>query len=35
MCAVLILAAFGIAMDVLMSWVLETYFPWYRREGRS
>jgi ABC-type nitrate/sulfonate/bicarbonate transport system permease component len=35
MCAVLILAAFGIAMDVLMSWVLKTYFPWYRREGRS
>jgi NitT/TauT family transport system permease protein len=35
MCAVLILATFGITMDVLMSWVLKTYFPWYRREGRS
>ncbi len=35
MCAVLILAGFGIFMDVVMSWVLKTYFPWYRREARN
>lgn len=35
MCAVLILAAFGITMDALMGWVLRTWFPWYRREGRQ
>ncbi|MGE3711635.1 MAG: ABC transporter permease [Hyphomicrobiaceae bacterium] len=35
MCAVMILAAFGITMDTAMSWVLRIYFPWYRREGRQ
>lgn len=34
MVAVLLLAAFGISMDIFMNWVLKTYFPWYRREGR-
>lgn len=33
MVAVLILAAFGISMDILMNWILKKYFPWYRREG--
>jgi ABC-type nitrate/sulfonate/bicarbonate transport system permease component len=35
MCAVLILAAFGISMDAIMGWTLRTWFPWYRREGRN
>lgn len=35
MCAVLILAAFGITMDAMMGWILKHWFPWYRREGRA
>lgn len=35
MCAVLILAAFGIGMDTVMSRILKIWFPWYRREGRQ
>lgn len=35
MCAVLILAGFGIGMDAAMTHILKTWFPWYRREGRS
>ncbi len=35
MCAVLILAAFGIIMDAIMGQTLKRWFPWYRREGRS
>lgn len=35
MCAVLILAAFGISMDAIMGQTLKRWFPWYRREGRQ
>ncbi|MCC2096101.1 MAG: ABC transporter permease [Hyphomicrobiales bacterium] len=35
MCAVLILAAFGIGLDAIMGWMLRRWFPWYRREGRE
>lgn len=35
MCAVLILAFFGIGMDAVMGWILRVWFPWYRREGRQ
>jgi ABC-type nitrate/sulfonate/bicarbonate transport system permease component len=33
MVAVLILATFGISMDIAMNWGLKKYFPWHRREG--
>jgi ABC-type nitrate/sulfonate/bicarbonate transport system permease component len=32
---VLLLAAFGLAFEWLMNWVLRRYFPWYRRERRE
>lgn len=35
MCAVLILAAFGIIVDAMMGYSLKRWFPWYRREGRQ
>ena len=35
MCAVLVLAAFGIGLDAIMGWILRRWFPWYRREGRE
>lgn len=34
MVGVLLLAAFGIGMDVLMNWILKRYFPWYRRDQK-
>jgi ABC-type nitrate/sulfonate/bicarbonate transport system permease component len=35
MCAVLVLATFGIGLDAIMGWMLRHWFPWYRREGRE
>lgn len=35
MCAVLILAAFGIIVDAMMGYSLKHWFPWYRRESRQ
>ena len=35
MVAVLILAGFGISIDMLMNWILKRYFPWYRQERKE
>jgi ABC-type nitrate/sulfonate/bicarbonate transport system permease component len=32
---VILLAAFGLAFEWLVNWVLRRYFPWYRRERRE
>lgn len=33
--AVLALAAFGLAFEMTMNWVMRRYFPWYRREDQN
>ena len=32
---VIMLAAFGLAFEAIINWVMRRYFPWYRREDAA